>query len=132
MRKTGGSTPEGRIEKRVYEIKMQAAGVRFGNLDPEELDQLNIAAAHIFAGIMKTGEAEMVRDVGKKTVKYSVILDEAEPQAIEKARKALRSSRSEHIVLIDRGQPTAADYARHKEDPIFISTNLFTDEEGQL
>ena len=74
----------------------------------------------------------MVRDVGKKTVKYSVILDEAEPQAIKKARKALRSSRSEHIVLIDRGQPTAADYARHKEDPILISTNLFTDEEGQL
>lgn len=132
MRKTGGSTPEGRTEKRVYEIKMQAAGVRFGNLDPEELDQLNIAAAQIFAGIMRTGEAEMVRDVGKKTVKYSVILDEAEPQAIKKARKALRSSRSEHIVLIDRGQPTAADYARHKEDPILISTNLFTDEEGQL
>lgn len=132
MRKTGERTPEGRPEKRVYEIKMQASGVRFGNLDPEELDHLNMAAAQIFAGIMRTGEAEMVRDVGRKTVKYSVILDEAEPQALEKARKALRSFRSERIILIDRGRPTAADYARHKEDTIFISTNLFTDEEGQL
>lgn len=115
---------ERRPEKRVYEIKMQAKGVGLGELHPEEVDQLDIVAANIFASIIKTEHVEMVRDVRKKALKYSVILDEAEPQALEKIRKVLRNFRSEKIVIIDRGRPTPEDYARHENATITIHTHL--------
>lgn len=129
MIKPGENNPERRPEKRVYEIKIQTKGADFRELYPEELEQLDMAAANLFAGIIKTEHVEMVRDVRKKALKYSVILDEADPQALEKIRKVLRSFRSEKIVIIDRGRPTPEDYARHENATITIHTNLCTSAE---